>query len=135
MENLHQKQISIAPGEWGEVAAGLVAPAVDFVDDVRIQVEAGAAKVFFVLDGALIIGCFVLRIDHDSQGAEGVIVAAGGACRGVDLVASCLPAVEQLFIGVSRVRIHTERPGLEKKLQALGYFRREVVYVKELKNG
>lgn len=100
--------------------------------DIRYQVETRGAQLFYCQSGGEIFGCFVLRIDHAPSGSEGVVVAAGGSLTGFDITLNLLPHVERMFKGVHRIRIHTARPGMAKKLAALGYWPREFVFGKDV---
>lgn len=68
-----------------------------------------------------LVGFVVLRIERYSGGNEGVILAAAGRLRGIDLTLQLLPHLEKLFTGVAYFRIATARPGLVKKLRRAGY--------------
>jgi len=127
-----EKVVRLEPAEWGADAERLVPLALQHatVAEIRRQVETGAAALWHVLEGEAVRAVFVLRVDHDADGSEGVIVAAAGACRGVDLTAALLPHVERLFLGCRAVRIHTARPGMARKLARMGYVPREVVFGK-----
>lgn len=128
-----ETEIKVIPARWGEAQAGYLKLSVSGVslDDLKSQVEAGA-RLFDVLADDIHVGTFMLRVDVRGSGSDGVIVAAGGRLSGFDFTYDLLPVVEQMFFGVDRIRIHTERGGMAKKLQKSGYMLREVVYVKEL---
>lgn len=97
--------------------------------ELRAQFEAGAA-LFFARCGLELVGAYLLRVD----GREGVILAAAGDGRGVDLVGLFLPVIEQQFVGVDSIRVHTSRPGMVRRLQAAGYEPREIVLSKRVSN-
>lgn len=130
---MDQKTLTVEAGEWSPVAAEYIGRAL--VDaspaEIAAQVSAGAA-LFYVYDGREIIGCYVLRIDQTETGRDGVIVAAGGDHCGADLVAVLLPYMESQFSGVSRIRIHTSRPGMSRKLLAQSYKPSEIVFTKAI---
>ena len=118
---------------WDDSIGALLALAVEDVADIRAQVEAGAGKLFRLTRDGEMVAAFVLRIDRLHGGDDGVIVAAGPAGAGgdVNLTASVLPAIERMFSGCRRVRIHTARPGLGKILGARhGYALQELVLAK-----
>lgn len=126
--------LSIEPGAWGTAADRLIGLAAHHgtLPDIRAQVQSGAARLFYVMQGEAIAAAFVLRVDQTAQGAEGVIVAAGGDAPGVDLSQSCMPAIESLFVDCVRIRYHTASPALARKLSRMGYMPREIVCFKEV---
>ena len=128
MEN-SQKTIEMSPSEWcQEAASWLVQARKDgCLSDWKAQVDSGAAKLFLVHADGVVSGACVLRIDQRSDGPEGVIVAAAGNVPGVDLIATLLEKIENLFIGCVSIRAHTARPGLVRKLSRYGYEPREFV--------
>ncbi len=81
------------------------------------------------------VAAFVLRIDQEEAQRVGVVVVAGSDAGHIDLTASVLPVIETMFVGCDRVRIHTGRAGLAKKLYRVGYETTELVLTKEIKNG
>lgn len=126
--------LTIEPGQWGAAADRLIGLAAPFgtLSDIRAQVESGAARLFYAKHEGGIVLAFVLRVDTTANGDEGVIVAAGGDMQGIDLTASCLPAIESLFLNCARIRYHTQNPALARKLSRLGYAAREIVCFKEV---
>lgn len=124
------QELTLEPGAWGPDADRLIAQAVQHASpaDIRHQVENLGARLFYVRQAGAIRAAFVLRVD----GREGVIVAAAGDLPGADLTASCMPAIESLFVGCDAIRYHTARPALARKLATLGYQAREIVCMKEL---
>ena len=111
----------------------MLAPACQVLDEVKRQVECGAALLFDGRRAGKRICAFVLRIDELAAGPQGVIVAAAGDGEGVNLTDSVLPVIERMFIGCTSVRIHTARRGLAKKLLQRGYAFEEIVLTKGLK--
>jgi len=132
MANDAQK-LSIQPGEWGPEAERLLPLALQYatLKEIRAQVENGA-RLFYVTQGAETVAAFVLRVDHTAEGSEGVIVAAAGKLKGGDLMATCMPAIESLFIGCKSIRYHTARPAVARKMAMLGYRPAEIVCTKIL---
>jgi hypothetical protein len=119
MENFHaQKELIVEAATLDEEVTALIAQAVQHASlaDIALQVGCGVAKVFRVRDGEQVVMAFVLRVDHLAKGSEGVIVAAGGACDGVDLTATMIPTIERMFVNCKSMRVHTARPGLVKLL-------------------
>ncbi len=132
-----EKRLKIVSSPWTEKANGLIAQAVRPLSlvNVRRQVEDGQAQLFQVMDGKKVVGAFILRVDKTATGCEGVIVAGAGQCDGVDMINTCMPAIEKMFIGCDRIRYHTEKPALARKLSAMGYSGGELVCFKELSHG
>jgi hypothetical protein len=131
------KLLTITPGNWCDEAAWWVAQAVraTYLPAIRAQVEAGLAKLFFVLADGKTVGCFIVRIDSFSTHHEGVIMVASGHLPGVDLMASCLPSIEKLFSGVAAIRYHTERPAVAVKMARHGYVTDEIICRKLVTHG
>lgn len=127
-------ELTIRPAPWSADAERLIATALQHATpaEIRRQVEAGIAELYQVMRGDRIGAVFVLRVDHDADGSEGVIVAAAGGVRGVDLTGAVLPHIERMFINCRAVRIHTARPGLARKLGQAGYRAAEIVLKKGL---
>lgn len=127
----HDKEISIAAGQWGEDVEPWLAQALATatLQDLRNQVKAGAA-LFRVLHKGETVGAFLLRIDQTEQGPQGVIVAAAAELAGVDMIASVMPVIESKFQGVGSIRYHTQKPALVRKMARLGYMAQEVICVK-----
>lgn len=134
MEN-HQA-LTLEPGGWRPDADHWIAQALQYAstDQIRHQVEHGGASVFYLMASAVCVGAFVLRVDGTADGSEGVIVAAAGGLLGHDLIATCLPQIEKLFLNCRRIRYHTARPALARRLVSHGYAPAEIVCMKEIKN-
>jgi len=132
-----QTQIAIRPAVWEpdiEALVRIAAP--DAVDDIRMQVDSGAASVFDVAIDGQRAAAFVLRVDHLAAGPQGVIVAAAGDGGGIDLVGVLLPHVEAMFGPVvDSIRVHTARTGMARRLAGQGYRLTELVLEKELNHG
>ena len=123
------ESLTITAAEWNQKAGNVLLPALDSVDDLidlKAQVEAGA-DLFMVTRGPELIGAYILRVDHLASGPEGVIVAAAGHIDGGGLLAGLLPVIEKQFMGVGRIRAHTNRPGIAKQLERAGYKAAEIV--------
>lgn len=133
MANDQKAALSIEPGQWGPEAERLLPLALQHatVNEIRAQVENGAA-LFYVKQAGQTVAAFVLRVDHTADGSEGVIVAAAGHLKGGDLMASCMPAIQSLFIGCRSIRFHTARPAVARKMAMLGYVPAEIVCTKKL---
>lgn len=125
--------LSIEPGPWGPEAELWLeqATASATIADLKAQAE-GGGQVFYIRHNGRTVGAFLLRVDMTASGAEGVIVAAAAKLGGVDMTATCLPAIESRFHGCQRIRYHTESPALARKLGAWGYKAREIVCMKEV---
>jgi hypothetical protein len=126
--------LTIEPGPWCAEADRLIGLSVQHATpaDIRHQVDNGGARLFHIKHGGAIVGAFVLRVDSLPGGDEGVIVAAAGNLQGVDLTASCMPAIESLFVNCRSIRYHTATPALARKLSRMGYVPREIVCFKEV---
>lgn len=124
--------MTITAAPWCDRAAATLAPAVRSVENIAAQVKTERAALFWVHADGAELGAFVLRVDTPPSGAEGVVVAAAGELRGVDLTAFLLPTIEAMFKGCKRVRVHTRRQGMAAKLARLGFGIQEAVYTKEL---
>jgi hypothetical protein len=69
------------------------------------------------------VGAIALKISQHSQGDVLWIVGGVGGCKGADMVRDVLPAVEEAA-EINRCQftaITTRRPGMVKKLEAVGY--------------
>lgn len=116
-------------GEWSPEAERLLSLACVHATpgELKGQFEAGAALFFARCDGE-VVGAYLLRVD----GSEGVIIAAAGDGRGIDLVGTLLPVMERQFLNCATVRIHTSRAGMVRRLTEAGYEPREIVLAKVL---
>lgn len=102
------------------------------LNGLRYSVASGKAKLFEVLDDCYLRAAVVLEVVHQANGAEGVIVAAGGKLSGVSLTRQVLPAIERLFQGCVSIRLHTARKGLVRELQRQGYTLSQVILRKAI---
>ncbi len=120
--------------QWCAVSASWLSQAAgaDTVADIEAQVVGGGAQLFHIKQGPDTVGAFVLRVEDTSKGPQGVIVAAAAKVQGVDMIASCLPAIEQMFVGCTSIRYHTTRAALARRLAGMGYRAAEIVSFKEL---
>lgn len=134
MANVTQEKLTIAPSAWGPDANRLIGEALTHatVDDIRHQVEHQGARLFFVEHSGKRVGAFVLRVDETPSGAEGVIVAGAGHLDGVDMMGTCMPHIEALFLNCTAIRYHTARPALARRLLGLGYEPVEIVCKKKI---
>jgi len=104
--------------------------------DIKFQVEHGAQLFEVVNDREQVAAAFVLRVDRLACRTIGVIVAAAGAEPGIDLTRSVVPYIEQhMFYGCDAISMHTERPGLVRKMAGLGYRVAEIILEKEVQHG
>lgn len=128
--------LTFQQGAWSAQADQWIRQALQHatLDEIRHQVEHCGARLFYIMSGADCLGAFVLRVDHGADGSEGVIVAASAHLPGHDLIEICLPSIEGLFVGCRRIRYHTARPALARRLTSHGYAPREIVCMKEIKN-
>jgi hypothetical protein len=125
--------MNIVAGAWHEKTEDLIgrALATATLDDIKKQVSEGA-QLFEVQHLGETVVAFVLRIDRLTTKNEGVIVVAAGELPGVDLTSSIVPTIEKMFIGCHSIRMHTDRIGLAKKMERLGYVASEIVLRKGL---
>jgi len=132
-----QKSIKIEQGAWTEKAEYWIGQAVEnhHLPAIRYQVNQHIAQLFYLSCEENICGAFVLRIDGNAENKEGVIVAAAGHLQGFDLMATCIPAIENKFLGCTAIRYHTGRPAVAKKMARLGYIADEIICRKEISNG
>lgn len=126
--------LTLEPGAWGPDADRLIplAHQAASLAEIRGQVEDGGARIFYVKAQAMTVGAVVLRVDHTADGSEGVIVSAAGSVQGIDLIETCMPAIEGLFSGVRAIRFHTARPELARRMTFWGYQAAEIVCRKDL---
>lgn len=125
--------LTLEPGAWCQAADHWLSQTGSAGDllDYKLQHESGAS-LFYVKAQGQIVGAFLLRVDTSATGSEGVIVAAAAALDGVDMIASCIPAIEKLFVNCERVRYHTKNAALARKLGRMGYTGAEIVCMKEI---
>lgn len=98
--------------------------------DLLRQIDSGVALCFVGRDDSGRVVCaFALRVDRLAAGADGVILACAGAMPGARLM-DFFPVAEARFSGVSRLRVHTRRPGMVRELLDRGYRLMEFVLVK-----
>lgn len=97
---------------------------------LKASCRSGDAALYLIKCGDYLVGAFVLRIDMKAHGAEGVIVAAGGNLRGVNLMRATLGSIEKLFKGCDSIRVHITRRGLMRQFERAGYTPRETVFAK-----
>lgn len=124
----------VRAGTWTPTTEAYIARALisGGLDDIKRQCENGA-QLFQVEEGGAVVAAFVLRVDRYASRTVGVVVAAGGACDGVDLTESIMPHIERnMFVGVDAVAVHTERRGLVRKLDRQGYRVAEIILEKEV---
>lgn len=127
------QQISLVPGEWGVDAEFWLAKALASatLQDLHRQWQHGA-KLYRVMHEGECVGAYLLRVDSTPKGPQGVIVAAAAELDGVDMVQTCLPAIEARFCGVRSIRFHTAKPAVARKMARMGYGPQELICVKEI---
>lgn len=131
-----QKALTIEAGPWGPDAVAWLSQALgtSTIEDLQGQADNGAA-LFYIRSEGKCVGAFLLRIDVEPEGPQGVIVAGAARDEGVDILASVMPSIESRFQGVTSIRYHTNRPGLVKRLASMGYAWREIICVKDVRHG
>lgn len=127
------QQISLVPGEWGVDAEFWLAKALASatLQDLHRQWQNGA-KLYRVMHGPECVGAYLLRVDSTPNGPQGVIVAAAAELDGVDMIQTCMPAIEARFCGVRSIRFHTAKPAVARKMARMGYGPQELICVKEI---
>lgn len=125
--------LTIEPGAWTAEADHWLSQTGSAGEllDYKSQHESGAS-LFYIKAGGQTVGAFLLRVDTTATGNEGVIVAAAAQLEGVDMIATCMPAIEGLFVNCARIRYHTKTPALARKLARMGYAPAEIVSIKHL---
>lgn len=126
-------RIFLASGTWDETAdawARLIphdSPGIHG-DHLRAQVEAGEAKLDYIVTPAGRVGILVYTV-MDYPVPEFVIIAMYARESGADLTAEVYPSVRDKAraMGCGTIRFHTMRPGLVRKACALGFRVSEVV--------
>lgn len=135
------QEVTIRPAiGWNESHARFLAPAISCdpgatVETLKRLVKKRQAQLFEVLAGSYVVACYVLQIEQRDNGAEGVIVAAGGKLQGVSLLRTVLPHIERQFIGCRWLRVETARKGILRELGKYGFQPKQVLMLKELNNG
>lgn len=127
------QKLSLVPGDWEDDAAHWLGRALASatLKDLHHQWLHGA-KLYRVMHESACVGAFLLRVDSTVKGPQGVIVAAAAELDGVDMVQTCLPAIEARFCGVRSIRFHTAKPAVARKMARMGYGPKELICVKEL---
>lgn len=127
------QKLSLVPGEWGADAAFWLAKALASatLQDLQSQWQNGA-KLYRVMHGLECVGAYLLRVDQTASGPQGVIVAAAAELDGVDMIQTCMPAIEARFCGVRSIRFHTAKPAVARKMARMGYGPQELICVKEI---
>lgn len=92
----------------------------------------GAELFDLVIDGKT-VGRYALKAVTRAKGTEVFVIAATGRVKGVDLLASVFPAIEQQCQGADRVTVNTRRRGMVKKLLAMGWTLDSFVLRKKIK--
>lgn len=129
-----KQTLKVEPARWGHEAETVLASAVSHVGTAELKRQNdNGAELFRVSREGKTVGYYLLRIDQNADGCEGVLVAAAGKDLEFDLTAAVLPVIEGQFMGCAVLRIHTARPGLAKKLAAVGYEPQEIVLRKIIK--
>ncbi|MBZ0105531.1 MAG: hypothetical protein K8H84_07850 [Sulfuricella denitrificans] len=98
------------------------------IEAIKADVDRGDSQLFVCfLDGAP-VSAYVLRVEQKTHGLEGVIVLAAGRLPGENLISGVLPFVLEQLSFCQAVRVHTNRPGLVKRLtQEFGFHVGETV--------
>jgi len=132
------RKLEIVPREWDADAERLLADLWDDPRDgaphydvlqLRADVTAGHCQLYGVSEADRLVAVFVLRIDQIGAELEFCVVAAAGGCPGIDLTANVVPVIQAWARdnGAHYVRVHTDRPGMLRKLGKLGFAMSEYV--------
>ena len=127
------QKLSLVLGEWGDDAAHWLGRALASatMQDLHKQWLHGA-KLYRIMHEGECVGAYLLRVDSTARGQQRVIVAAAAELRGVDMIQTCMPAIEASFCGVSSIRFHTAKPAVARKMARMGYGPQELICVKEI---
>lgn len=127
----------ISPIEWDSLAFDhLDGVGGEPADTYFQEYREGTLYVFAIIENLWRVGTALLRMEEKPDGElEGVLVAAGARGRG-DLTMQVLPKFELVAAqkGATSFRLHTERPGLVRKL-AHWAKERELVITMRLDHG
>lgn len=125
---VREEILTIAPGDWCPDVEALCLRRFGMAQRARLvsihnSVLMREAVLFKVTDkGGVLRMVFVLEV----QGRTGVVTMAAGE-GGTDLTHHILPDIKRRFSNCDRLRIHTARPGLARKLQREGFTCDEIV--------
>lgn len=123
-----QEILTIEPGEWCPDVQALcerrfMSDRFDELRRIRARVLAGAAVLFKVTDATGVLRMvYTLAV----EGRTGIVTMAAGE-GDTDLTHHVLPDIKRRFRDCDRLRIHTARPGLARKLQREGFTCDEIV--------
>lgn len=117
----HRQEINVCPIQWDAHAIkhleGVGGCSAEFYRQLQ---ETENVTFYAVLENLCRVATVVLRLeDHGNHHTEAVLVAAGGKARS-NLTLLALPLFERIarLSGARSFRLHTERPGLIRKLAA-----------------
>lgn len=132
---MEKEKFVIAPAEWSERAAELLAAAClcSSVEDYRRQVENGAV-LFAVSVAGEAVGFYILRVDQWAEKTIGVLVAASGL-PGFSFADDLMPVIERQFVDCDEIHQYASRPGMVKKLAATGWQATHLCMRKVMKHG
>jgi hypothetical protein len=128
------------PVGWSDRLAGYItdlpsSPLKLPVGEYRRRIEAGELRALEYRINGQAAGCLLWRPEAGAQGPEFVVVAAiAPGHSGMSLVDLMMPGIEAWAakLGCGRVRCHTGRAGLVRRLQSNGYVHAETVLIKDV---
>ncbi len=103
-------------------------------DILERMVKAGEAKVCDIIRAEKPVGMLVFSVEELTAGRELVLVAAFSQNQEIDYTDLLSRFADLLAsgLGCKSIRLHTLRPGLVRKAQALGYSTAEIILRKTL---
>lgn len=115
-----EKTLDIRYSAWSDEAAAWLLPACDDVEalgQLQADCAANTATLLTVWNGADMVAAWVVCLVGDTL----VVRAAGGYLPGVDLYSTCTFALLKTLPDVRRVRMNTEKLGIIRKVQKMGF--------------
>lgn len=125
--------MNIRQTDWSDAArTGLAKAMGDDVDWLGVSVKRGDALLYEVMDGSDRVGFYALRAERIGERIEGVIIAVEGSWSKGPLIETVWPVIKDQFKACDVIRVLTKRQGLAKRLESMGWIRKEIVL--EIKN-
>ncbi|AUG55728.1 hypothetical protein [Thalassospira marina] len=122
------EKIKIGLSQWDQTAAEHIRPVVLpesplGLDGLRDDVANGRAAVLAVQARGERIGTLLVRVEQGGDGKYFIIECANSHLAGVDLVKTCMPALEAWArkLGCRALDVPTHRPGLVHKMKKQDY--------------
>ncbi len=122
------EKINIGLSQWDQTAADHIRPVVlpecpAGLEGLKDDVMQGRAAILAVEARGERIGTLLVRIEQGGDGKYFIIECANSHLAGVDLVKTCMPALEAWArkLGCRAVDVPTHRPGLVHKMKKQDY--------------